>query len=91
VCLTVVLAASSSSPGWLASYGSLCLHECHCNAQQCHGVRRSLHPEGMPVAVALTLMIVARRTRSNNILPKGLTTVKTLGCSMSSASIRRAT
>ncbi|KAF4631863.1 hypothetical protein G7Y89_g6261 [Cudoniella acicularis] len=37
-------------------------------------------PEGMPVAVALTLMVVARRMRSNNILPKGLSTVETLGC-----------
>jgi sodium/potassium-transporting ATPase subunit alpha len=37
-------------------------------------------PEGMPVGVALTLMIVARRMRSNNILPKGLSTVETLGC-----------
>jgi sodium/potassium-transporting ATPase subunit alpha len=37
-------------------------------------------PEGMPVAVALTLMIIARRMKSNNILPKGLSTVETLGC-----------
>lgn len=37
-------------------------------------------PEGMPVGVALTLMIVARRMRSKNILPKGLATVETLGC-----------
>jgi sodium/potassium-transporting ATPase subunit alpha len=29
-------------------------------------------PEGMPVGVALTLMIIARRMKSNNILPKGL-------------------
>ncbi|KAF8860209.1 putative Na/K ATPase alpha 1 subunit [Acephala macrosclerotiorum] len=37
-------------------------------------------PEGMPVAVALTLMIIARRMKANNILPKGLSTVETLGC-----------
>ncbi|KAL1306785.1 hypothetical protein AAFC00_005446 [Neodothiora populina] len=37
-------------------------------------------PEGMPVAVALTLMMVARRMKNNNILPKGLSTVETLGC-----------
>ncbi|PYH98126.1 calcium ATPase [Aspergillus ellipticus CBS 707.79] len=37
-------------------------------------------PEGMPVAVALTLMIVAKRMKANNILPKGLATVETLGC-----------
>ena len=37
-------------------------------------------PEGMPVGVALTLMMVARRMKNNNILPKGLSTVETLGC-----------
>jgi sodium/potassium-transporting ATPase subunit alpha len=37
-------------------------------------------PEGMPVAVALTLMMVARRMKNSNILPKGLSTVETLGC-----------
>ncbi|KFX97613.1 hypothetical protein V490_02711 [Pseudogymnoascus sp. VKM F-3557] len=37
-------------------------------------------PEGMPVGVALTMMIVARRMKSNDILPKGLSTVETLGC-----------
>lgn len=37
-------------------------------------------PEGMPVAVALTLMMIARRMKNNNILPKGLSTVETLGC-----------
>ncbi|RAL15920.1 cation-translocating P-type ATPase [Aspergillus homomorphus CBS 101889] len=37
-------------------------------------------PEGMPVGVALTLMIVAKRMKANNILPKGLATVETLGC-----------
>lgn len=37
-------------------------------------------PEGMPVCVALTLMTIARRMKNNNILPKGLSTVETLGC-----------
>ncbi|KAK6529809.1 hypothetical protein TWF281_008968 [Arthrobotrys megalospora] len=37
-------------------------------------------PEGMPIGVALTLMMVARRMKRVNILPKGLSTVETLGC-----------
>lgn len=37
-------------------------------------------PEGMPIGVALTLMIIARRMKGSNILPKGLSTVETLGC-----------
>jgi sodium/potassium-transporting ATPase subunit alpha len=37
-------------------------------------------PEGVPVAVALTLMMIAKRMKKNNILPKGLSTVETLGC-----------
>jgi sodium/potassium-transporting ATPase subunit alpha len=37
-------------------------------------------PEGMPIGVALTLMIVARSMKKVNILPKGLSTVETLGC-----------
>ncbi|GAM25690.1 hypothetical protein SAMD00019534_088650 [Acytostelium subglobosum LB1] len=37
-------------------------------------------PEGMPICVALTLLIVAKRMKENNILPKALTTVETLGC-----------
>ncbi|OAA64349.1 cation-transporting ATPase pma1 [Niveomyces insectorum RCEF 264] len=37
-------------------------------------------PEGMPVAVSLTLMLVASRMKAASILPKGLTTVETLGC-----------
>jgi sodium/potassium-transporting ATPase subunit alpha len=35
--------------------------------------------EGMLVGVALTMMIIARRMKSSDILPKGLSTVKTLG------------
>lgn len=37
-------------------------------------------PEGMPVGVALTLMMIARRMKSASVLPKGLSTVETLGC-----------
>ncbi|KAF3481665.1 cation-transporting ATPase pma1 [Arthroderma uncinatum] len=37
-------------------------------------------PEGMPVGVALTMMMIANRMKSANILPKGLSTVETLGC-----------
>jgi sodium/potassium-transporting ATPase subunit alpha len=37
-------------------------------------------PEGVPVAVALTLMMIARRMKKTNVLPKGLATVETLGC-----------
>lgn len=37
-------------------------------------------PEGMPVAVALTLMIIAKRMKSANVLPKSLATVEMLGC-----------
>jgi sodium/potassium-transporting ATPase subunit alpha len=37
-------------------------------------------PEGMPVGVALTLMMVARRMKGASVLPKGLSTVETLGC-----------
>lgn len=40
----------------------------------------SFIPEGMPVGVALTLMMIARRMKNSNILPKGLSTVETLGC-----------
>ncbi|KAK4551414.1 hypothetical protein LTR86_011180 [Recurvomyces mirabilis] len=37
-------------------------------------------PEGMPVGVALTLMMVARRMKSADVLPKSLATVEMLGC-----------
>ncbi|KAF8939209.1 hypothetical protein EDD21DRAFT_441795 [Dissophora ornata] len=37
-------------------------------------------PEGMPICVSLTLLMIARRMRANSILPKALTTVETLGC-----------
>jgi sodium/potassium-transporting ATPase subunit alpha len=37
-------------------------------------------PEGMPIAVTLTLSLIARRMRSILVLPKSLATVETLGC-----------
>ena len=37
-------------------------------------------PEGLPIAVAFTLSLIARRMRDVNILPKSLSTVETLGC-----------
>ncbi|KAJ3154476.1 hypothetical protein HDU86_004605 [Geranomyces michiganensis] len=36
-------------------------------------------PEGMPMAVTLTLSLIARRMKSVNVLPKSLSTVETLG------------
>lgn len=36
-------------------------------------------PEGMPMAVALTLSTIAKRMKAVNILPKSLATVETLG------------
>lgn len=37
-------------------------------------------PEGMPIGVALTLMMIATRMKNASVLPKGLSTVETLGC-----------
>jgi len=37
-------------------------------------------PEGIPIAVAMTLSLIARRMKSVQVLPKGLSTVETLGC-----------
>ncbi|KAJ1548752.1 hypothetical protein HK405_015719 [Cladochytrium tenue] len=37
-------------------------------------------PQGLPVAVALSLSIVARRMAKRNVLVKNLATVETLGC-----------
>ena len=81
VCLTVVLALLIlfTWVGWLRVD-----HFAYMNVvamlNNVMGCVVAFIPEGMPVAVALTLMIVARRMRSSNILPKGLATVETLGC-----------
>ncbi|KAF9928676.1 hypothetical protein FBU30_002197 [Linnemannia zychae] len=37
-------------------------------------------PEGVPICISLTLLMIARRMSENNILPKALSTVETLGC-----------
>jgi sodium/potassium-transporting ATPase subunit alpha len=37
-------------------------------------------PEGMPIAVSLTLILIARRMKAINVLPKTLGNVETLGC-----------
>ncbi|KAJ3019529.1 hypothetical protein HKX48_002006 [Thoreauomyces humboldtii] len=37
-------------------------------------------PEGMPMAVTLTLSLIARRMKSVKVLPKSLAVVETLGC-----------
>ncbi|KAG6899286.1 hypothetical protein C0993_011613, partial [Termitomyces sp. T159_Od127] len=37
-------------------------------------------PEGVPIAVTLTLTLVARRMKNISVLPKSLSTVETLGC-----------
>ncbi|KAL1922281.1 uncharacterized protein VTP21DRAFT_9820 [Calcarisporiella thermophila] len=81
VCLTIVLASMiaivwgawlrAAYPDFLSVVGMLV------NVMGCVV---AFIPEGMPVGVALTLMMVARRMRQNNILPKALTTVETLGC-----------
>ncbi|KAG0269147.1 hypothetical protein DFQ27_004720 [Actinomortierella ambigua] len=37
-------------------------------------------PEALPVCISLTLLVVAKRMKANDILPKALSTVETLGC-----------
>lgn len=81
VCLTIVLALAIlitwlawlrvDHPGFLTTVDML---------NDVMGCVVAFIPEGVPVAVALTLMMVARRMKNNNILPKGLSTVETLGC-----------
>ncbi|KJZ69730.1 hypothetical protein HIM_10870 [Hirsutella minnesotensis 3608] len=81
VCLTIVLASLIlfSWVGWLRRD-----HFAYMNVvamlNDVMGCVVAFIPEGMPVAVALTLMMVARRMKAVNILPKGLSTVETLGC-----------
>ncbi|KAG6876008.1 hypothetical protein C0992_001424 [Termitomyces sp. T32_za158] len=40
----------------------------------------SFMPQGMPIAVTLTLTLIARRMRRVSVLPKSLSTIETLGC-----------
>ncbi|KAM7211725.1 Sodium/potassium-transporting ATPase subunit alpha-2 [Rhypophila decipiens] len=81
VCLTIILAMLIllSWVGWLRVQ-----HPGFMNVvamlNNVMGCVVAFIPEGMPVAVALTLMMVAGRMKAVNILPKGLATVETLGC-----------
>ncbi|KAM4057168.1 E1-E2 ATPase domain-containing protein [Hirsutella rhossiliensis] len=81
VCLTIVLALLILFTwiGWLRRD-----HFAYMNVvamlNNVMGCVVAFIPEGMPVAVALTLMMVARRMKAVSILPKGLSTVETLGC-----------
>jgi sodium/potassium-transporting ATPase subunit alpha len=81
VCLTIVLACAIlfTWAGWIRvdHFAFMNVIQMLNNVMGCVV---AFIPEGMPVGVALTLMIVARRMRSKNILPKGLATVETLGC-----------
>lgn len=81
VCLTIVLALLIllTWVGWLRRD-----HYAYMNVvamlNNVMGCVVAFIPEGMPVGVALTLMMVARRMKAVNVLPKGLSTVETLGC-----------
>ncbi|PMB63776.1 Potassium-transporting ATPase alpha chain 1 [Beauveria bassiana] len=81
VCLTVVLALLIlfTWVGWLRRD-----HPAYMNVvamlNNVMGCVVAFIPEGMPVGVALTLMMVARRMKTVHVLPKGLSTVETLGC-----------
>ncbi|RDL39931.1 Uncharacterized protein BP5553_04271 [Venustampulla echinocandica] len=81
VCLTVILASAIilTWVGWLRVK-----HPTYMNLismlNNAMGCVVAFIPEGVPVGVALTMMIVARRMKSSDILPKGLSTVETLGC-----------
>lgn len=81
VCLTVVLASLIlfSWVGWLRVQ-----HPTYMNVVQMlnnvMGCVVAFIPEGMPIGVALTLMMVAQSMKKVSILPKGLSTVETLGC-----------
>ncbi|OAA75411.1 ATPase, P-type, transmembrane domain protein [Akanthomyces lecanii RCEF 1005] len=81
VCLTIVLALLIlfTWVGWLRRD-----HPAYMNVvamlNNVMGCVVAFIPEGMPVGVALTLMMVARRMKAVNVLPKGLSTVETLGC-----------
>ncbi|KAK6529144.1 hypothetical protein TWF694_004356 [Orbilia ellipsospora] len=81
VCLTVILACLILFTwlGWLRVK-----HKSYMNVvamlNNVMGCVVAFIPEGMPIGVALTLMMVARRMKKVNVLPKGLSTVETLGC-----------
>ncbi|KAI3577874.1 hypothetical protein IWW34DRAFT_740339 [Fusarium oxysporum f. sp. albedinis] len=81
VCMTIVLALAIllTWVGWLRvdHHAYMSVPAMLVNVMACIV---AFIPEGMPVAVALTLMMVARRMKAVNVLPKGLSTVETLGC-----------
>ncbi|KAI1089860.1 hypothetical protein F5B19DRAFT_495030 [Rostrohypoxylon terebratum] len=81
VCLTVCLALliALTWVGWLRRDhpGFLNLVAMLNNVM---GTVVAFIPEGMPIAVSLTLMMVARCMKAVDVLPKGLSTVETLGC-----------
>lgn len=81
VCLTVVLALLIllTWVGWLR-VDHLAYMNVVAMLNDVMGCVVAFIPEGMPVGVALTLMMVARRMKASNVLPKGLSTVETLGC-----------
>ena len=81
VCLTVILALLIllAWVGWLRVQHSGYM-DVVAMLNNVMGCVVAFIPEGMPVGVALTLMMVARRMKAVNILPKGLGTVETLGC-----------
>ncbi|KAI8072363.1 putative Na/K ATPase alpha 1 subunit [Gongronella butleri] len=81
VCLTIALVIILLIE-WLAF-----LHRVHPDFQNVVALLMNLMgcvvafiPEGVPVGVAMTMMMIANRMKKNNVLPKGLTTVETLGC-----------
>ncbi|KAL1882414.1 hypothetical protein Plec18167_002830 [Paecilomyces lecythidis] len=81
ICLTLILACAIlfTWAGWLRVDHSGFMNVVSM-LNDVMGCVVAFIPEGMPVGVALTLMMVARRMKSVNILPKGLSTVETLGC-----------
>ncbi|KAF9135942.1 hypothetical protein BGW39_009916 [Mortierella sp. 14UC] len=81
VCLTIVLAGTIFIV-WISWLHQKYPHFMPTNVMlvTLMGCVVAFIPEGMPACVSLTLMMIARRMRTNNILPKALTTVETLGC-----------
>jgi sodium/potassium-transporting ATPase subunit alpha len=81
VCLTIILASLIlfTWVGWLHTD-----HPSFMNIvamlNDVMGCVVAFIPEGMPIGVALTLMMIARRMKAAHVLPKGLSTVETLGC-----------
>ena len=81
VCLTIVLATLIlvTWVGWLRVDHSSFMNVVEM-LNDVMGCVVAFIPEGMPIAVALTLMMIARRMKAGRILPKSLATVETLGC-----------